>query len=181
MLATEKDIKPIITHLKELQGNDPYISGKCKLVSLGFNEIFIKAPSEFRLVMLLKPDNSASSLILILDGKEINGGKRWLSPDGKTVCFWNAPHAMFILRTDELSSKDLNDILSVSIAHKVILPSIFKKRAEDEFFTGAGSNPLCDVIIGAGYIPLGVGKIEFTATFLHEYAKGGTFTLMIEK
>lgn len=183
MFTTKKSVKQIVDHLKEIQGNDLYIAGKCRLNPhvFRFEDFFIKENPQMRLMMLLKPDNSDVNLILIVDGRRINGGKNWLSRDEKTVCFGNGPLNMFILRTDKLSYDNFNQILSnSSISNKMILPSIIEKTGRDQFYTGKGSNPLCDVIIKDGYIPIGVGKIEFTATFEHEKTAVGRFTLMVE-
>ncbi|GEM_PF-2172115 len=160
MQETETYTRPIITFLKNLKGDDLFITGDCLLSPSTFKMFFIANHLSLRPVFILSPKNSKEKLILVSEGDiQHFGNKKYMSQYGLSVHFHNTLPCMYILRMNEWNNE--------------IVWRLGTELREWE------SCELERKVTEKGLIQSTVIHVDFTATFQHENAKAGTFTLGI--
>jgi hypothetical protein len=171
MNSTEIAVRPIIDHLKQIKGNDLYISGQCLLSPLRFGQFFIEDNRSYhRPIFSLQPEKSKEKLILIMGGDIRELGKEgWLSQDRKTVCFGNTRPSMYIFKANDFDQKTLDTILN-----GFCLIDFIRERP------GTGNKyELCRQSADIGLIQPSVINVIFTATFDCDNSRAGRFTLVV--
>ncbi len=177
MEKDETKTEPIADFLKKTNGDDLFISGKCKLIALNYKHYFIDLNiNGYRPIFLLQPDNSKEKLVLIIDGDKTDYPDNFQSKDKKTVLFSagglfpDKKTFMFILREKDDKTNNI-DLIKNHLLHALSF-GIYRQGQNKE-------NKLCEHIFNTGFIQDPNTSVIFTATFDHEESIIGEFTLTI--
>jgi hypothetical protein len=154
--------RSIISLLRTFKGAGLYIGGQCLLTPNSFNETFMKERLSLRPIFSLLPHGYDEKLLLIPDGdiQQFTNGKH-VSKNGLSICINNTLPCMYILRRKEWKGA------IGTLAHDLMEPSSFNETK------------LGQEISSVGLIQSTVMRLNFIATFQHEKAKAGTFTLEV--